>query len=115
MELIKLVGKDAELMTAAARALEKSKEANELQKDAEAAKELIARELLNLRKLNLDLLPAKTIVVVQCDGQDTIKIEIKESKRFDSKAFRLLHLQLSEEFTRPSPAKWFDSLLPTSK
>lgn len=111
---VKLTGQDAEVMVAAAIALEAAKkEKNRLDKDESAAKEVISRELLRLRKINLDLLPNKEIVFVECDGKDAVKVEIKESQRFDLKAFALTHPDLSRKFTKPSPAKYFDSLLPS--
>lgn len=112
MQLVKFTGKTAQLMTAAAYALEAAKkEKNKHQKAEEAAKEVVARLLLQERQVNIDLLENKEVVIVQCDGTDTMKVERKESQRFDGKEFALLHPGLSEEFTRATPATYFDSLL----
>lgn len=112
MILVKFSGPEASRMKAAARALEESKRAkNKLQKLEDSAKEDIAKQLWQLRQINLDCLPGKETVFVQCEGEDAVKIEIKESDRFDASGFRLLHPELNDQFTRPVPAKYFDSLL----
>jgi hypothetical protein len=113
MQLVKFSGKESVLLTAAAKALQfATKEENKHKKAREAAKEVATRLLLEHRQINVDLLPNKEIVVIQCDGRDTLEIKRKESERFDGKAFSLVYPNLDEEFTRPCPATYFDSLLP---
>jgi hypothetical protein len=109
---IKFTGKDCEIIHAAARALQAAKkEKNKHFKAEESAKEIIARELKSKRQVDLDQLSDKEIVVVQCEGKDTVSVTRKPSDRFDQKSFALIHPNLVEEFTRPTPATYFDVLL----
>jgi hypothetical protein len=84
---------------------------NKHQKAEDAAKELITRELKQHRQVDVQALADKEIVVVQVDGVDTVKIECKSSERFDQKGFAMLHPDQAKEFTKPSAATYYDSLL----
>lgn len=111
MQLIKLAGADCPTFLNAVRSRTSGKASeNSGKKQAEAATEIIERELLRLRELNVDALANKDVVIVQCDGKDVLKISRKESMRFDAKAFALAHPDLAIKFTRPMPATYFDSL-----
>ncbi len=113
MQLVKFSGKESVLLTAAAKALQlATKEENKHKKAREAAKEVATRLLLEHRQINVDLLRDKEIIVIQCEGKDTLEIKRKGQERFDGKAFAIVHPALDEEFTRPCLATYFDSLLP---
>lgn len=111
---VKFEGKTSKLLLAAASALEAAKkEKNKHQKAEDNAKKVIARILLEERQINIDGLPDKTVLIVTCEGKDAIEVKRKGSQRFDSTAFALLHPDLQEEFTKSTPATYYDSLLPT--
>jgi hypothetical protein len=108
---IKFTGKDCEIIHAAARALQAAKkEKNKHFKAEESAKEIIKREIKAKRQVDVDLLPDKEILIVQCDGNDAVAVTVKSSDRFDQKSFALTHPVLTEEFTKPTPATYFDVL-----
>jgi hypothetical protein len=112
MELVKFTGADADLAIAAAKALqESSAAANKHKKAADAAKAAIARLLADRRGIAVDALPAKTVVVIQANGSDVVKVERKAAQRFDQTAFSLVHADLVETFTKETPATYYDSLI----
>lgn len=114
MVLVKFTGPEAELALAASRAIQQaSKEENKHKKAREAGREVLARLLAKERDVFIDQLPPKTVIMVQCDGADAVKIEIKAQDRFDSKAFSLVHPDLALKFTRETPTVYCDSLLPS--
>jgi hypothetical protein len=112
MVLIKFNKEDGRALEAASGAMAAAAvEENKHKKAREAAKTIIARELLQRRGVNLDNLPAKEIVLVQCDGVDVLKVERKESQRLDGAALGAAHPELVIEFTKPSVASYFSSLV----
>ena len=84
---------------------------NKHKKEREQLKELIQRDLKKLRSLDLDGLPARELVIVQCDGKDVLKIERKSSERVDLAALSQAHPEVAQEFTRASVATYYSSLV----
>src|SRR5689334_11407928 len=112
MELVKFSGPDADVVRAAAKALqESSKEANRLKKQVDAAKEVLIRLLADKRSLIVDQLPDKTIVVIQADGKDAIEIKRKAQERFDQTEFGLMHPELQVKFMKSKPITYVDALV----
>lgn len=112
MTLIKLSAADGEAVLAAARTLATSGPVkNSHEKACKTAKETIERELLRLRGVNVSALPEKEVVLVQCDGQDLLKVERKGAQKLDATALAAAHPELVSEFTRLSVASYFSSLL----
>lgn len=112
MVLIKFSKADGLAIGEATLAMKEAAEMeNKAKKARDAAKSIIGRELLQRRNVNLDELPAATIVMVQVEGDDVVKVERKASERLDSTALRQAHPEIVENFTRPSVASYFSSLL----
>lgn len=112
---VKLSPSDGETIRLATVALAISaREENKHKKAREAAKTIIERELEKLRGIKLDDLQGAQIVIVQCDGVDLLKIERKESQRLDATALGQAHPELVAQFTKPSVASYFSSLLVTA-
>jgi hypothetical protein len=112
MMLVKLSKEDGRAMEAASSAMAAAAgEENKHKKAREAAKMIIARELLQLRKISLDELPAGEVVMVQVDGRDVVKVDRKGTMRLDQEALRAAHPDVLDAFTRESVASYFSSLL----
>lgn len=112
MMLLKLSAEDGRALRAATGALASAAaEENKQKKAREAAKVIITRELQVQRGVALEELAAGEVVLVQCAGEDVLKVERKASQRLDGAALGAAHPALVEEFTRPSVASYFSSLL----
>jgi precorrin-2 methylase len=112
MELLKFTGEDAELVRAAAKALKEAAAVeSKAKKNRESARDVIERMLAEKRALVVGTLPVKTVVIIQADGVDAVKLERKGRQQFDQKRFGLLHADLLEQFTDEQPATYCDSLL----
>lgn len=86
-------------------------EENRHKKARDAAKVIILRELFNRRALVVDSLKAGELVIVQVEGADVLKIERKAAQRLDQEALGAAHPDIVAQFTKPSVASYFSSLL----
>lgn len=110
--LIKLSKTDGEALRVASQSLAVNAETeNTAKKARDAAKKIIERELLAQRKIAVDQLSEKEIVLVQVDGVDVLKIERKGANRLDGTALAAAHPEIVTEFTKPSVASYFSSLI----
>lgn len=110
---IKLSSSDGEALRTAVESLAKNSETkNAAEKATKAAKEIIDRELIKLRKVDPSQLAEKEIVMVQIDGVDVLKIERKGANRLDGPGLANAHPEIAAEFTNRGVASYYTSLLP---
>ena len=111
MIFVKLSAADGKRVAAASSAFAAAGEQeNKHRKAKEAAKQILTRELKELRGIVLEELPAGELVVVQIDGRDALKVDRRASQRLDGPALGAAHPNLVEEFTKPSVASYFTVL-----
>lgn len=109
---IKLSKEDGRALEAATEAMAAAAIAENTGKKArDSAKKIIERELLSKRQVTLDTLPDKEIVMIQVDGKDVLKIERKSSMRLDQSALSEAQPEIASQFTKPSVASYFSSLI----
>jgi hypothetical protein len=91
--------------------LAKAKKAgNAAEKEEKAAKATIIRWLKEERKYEIADQPAGTIVVIQFDGKDAIKLERKGRSGIDLERLRAEASEVAEKFATTSTATYFDVL-----
>lgn len=84
---------------------------NAAKKARESAKKIIDRELINQRKVDPSTLPDKTLLTIQVDGKDVLKIERKSAQRLDTTALTAAHPDIAQEFTKSSVASYYSALV----
>lgn len=112
VQTFKFTGSLATTLTTATKCLEQHAAAENAAKNLrEASKAEIAKILLQERQIDINNLPDKEIIIVECDGVATVTIKRKSMNRFDNKGFAMAHPELAKDFTRPLPVTYIDSLL----
>lgn len=76
----------------------------------DACKDVVRRELVSLRSLDVDTLPEKETVIVEFDGNGGIKLDRRGNDQFDLESFRTAHPELVKQFTKRTVATYFEPL-----
>lgn len=82
------------------------------EKLVEASKDFIAGWLLKERNIDIEKLPIGETIVIQLEGKDVIRVDVKGKNRFDLARFRNEQPIMEANFTKKFPERHFDSLLP---
>ena len=73
-----------------------------------AAKGYITAWLSTERKLDVDKLPVGSVIMIQVNGKDCIKVERKGQNRLDVTWLQTAQPEIAKQFTVTKPATYFD-------
>lgn len=111
IHIVELSGREAETMLDSIQGFDTARKTeNEAAKLKDAYKDLMRGFLFERRKINVENLPGKDVVIVKCNGKGGIELKRKESKRLDGGALRAKMPDVADKFTIETVATYFEPL-----